>query len=65
MTFVYMFTLNVGLFSRYLLVFGVRVWRPGCDLRNTILPENKPNGPISYCCKFPFVFSLPVSSSVR
>ena len=35
------------------------------DLRNTILPENKPNGPVSYGCKFPLVFSLPVSSNVR
>ncbi|RHA78842.1 hypothetical protein DW919_06505 [Odoribacter splanchnicus] len=35
------------------------------DLRNTILPENKPNSPVSYGCKFPLVFSLPVSSNVR
>ena len=35
------------------------------DLRNTILSENKPNGPVSYGCKFPLVFSLPVSSNVR
>ncbi|MFR3330369.1 MAG: hypothetical protein ACLTSL_09455, partial [Odoribacter splanchnicus] len=35
------------------------------DLRNTILPENNPDGPVSYGCKFPPVCSLPVSSSVR
>ena len=35
------------------------------DLRNPILPEKKPNGPVSYGCKFPLVFSLPVSSNVR
>ena len=35
------------------------------DLRNTILPENKPDVPVSCCCKFPLVFSLPVSSAAR
>ena len=35
------------------------------DLRNINLPGNKPDVPASYCCRFPFVFPLPVSSAVR
>ena len=35
------------------------------DLRKIILTGNNPDGPASCCCKFPLVFSLPVSSSVR
>ena len=32
----------------------------GLDLRNNILPGNKPDVPASYCCRFPLVFPLPV-----
>ena len=35
------------------------------DLRKIILTGNNPDGPASCCCKFPVVFSLPVSSAVR
>ena len=35
------------------------------DLRKIILTGNNPDGPSSCCCKFPVVFSLPVSSAVR
>ena len=35
------------------------------DLRKLILTGNNPDGPSSCCCKFPVVFSLPVSSAVR
>ena len=37
----------------------------GLDLRNNILPGNNPDGLASCYCKFPVVFSLPVSSAVR
>ena len=37
----------------------------GLDLRNNILPGNNPDGLASCYCKFPVVFSLPVSSDVR
>ena len=37
----------------------------GLDLRKIIRTGNNPDGPSSCCCKFPLVFSLPVSSAVR
>ena len=45
----------VGIF-RYSFVSGDRNWRPGLDLRNNILSGNNPDDPVSYCCKFLFVF---------
>ena len=37
----------------------------GLDLRKLIRTGNNPDGPASCYCKFPVVFSLPVSSAVR
>ena len=54
-----------GLQTRSPPTYVITKLQTDLDLRNTILPENKPNGPVSYGCKFPLVFSLPVSSSVR
>ena len=51
--------------SRSPSTYVITELQTGLDLRNTILPENKPNSPVSYGCKFPLVFSLPVSSAVR
>ena len=62
--------------SLLIFVFGDRNWRPpptyvitelqiSLDLRKLILTGNNPDGPSSCCCKFPVVFSLPVSSAVR
>ena len=39
--------------------------QPSLNLRKIILTGNNPDGPSSCCCKFPVVFSLPVSSAVR
>ena len=39
--------------------------QPSLNLRKIILTGNNPDGPSSGCCKFPVVFSLPVSSAVR
>ena len=54
-----------GLQTRTPPTYVITELQTNLDLRNTILPENKPNGPVSYGCKFPLVFSLPVSSNVR
>ena len=54
-----------GLQTRTPSTYVITKLQTNLDLRNTILSENKPNGPVSYGCKFPLVFSLPVSSSVR
>ena len=54
-----------GLQSRSPPTYVITELQTNLDLRNTILPENKPNSPVSYGCKFPLVFSLPVSSAVR
>ena len=54
-----------GLQSRSPPTYVITELQTNLDLRNTILPENKPNSPVSYGCKFPLVFSLPVSSNVR
>lgn len=43
---------------------GFTELRTSLDLRNSILPGNNPDSPVSYCCKFPLIFSLPVSSAV-
>ena len=54
-----------GLQTRTPSTYVITKLQTNLDLRNTILSENKPNGPVSYGCKFPLVFSLPVSSNVR
>ena len=54
-----------GLQTRTPPTYVITKLQTNLDLRNTIPPENNPDGPASCCCKFLVVFSLPVSSAVR
>ena len=51
--------------SRSPSTYVITELQTGLDLRNNILPGNNPDGLASCYCKFPVVFSLPVSSAVR
>ena len=54
-----------GLQSRSPPTYVITELQNSLDLRKLILTGNNPDGPSSCCCKFPVVFSLPVSSAVR
>ena len=54
-----------GLQTRTPPTYVITKLQTNLDLRNTIPPENNPDGLVSCYCKFLVVFSLPVSSAVR
>ena len=56
---------STGRQSRSPPTYVITKLQTNLDLRNTIPPENNPDGLVSCYCKFLVVFSLPVSSAVR